>query len=136
MFYFWWIGLCSGNIIFFETFSSATTLFQLIDVGFFVCFDSFLSLLTIMPTRILITLWRLLTTRLAIILWYIHTYIVLIRMSCWEYMHGNVSHKYMQIDEQYLVGSLILQHHITHLKWFGFPIPVRNCVKTILLFLF
>ncbi|XP_022734102.1 protein POLLEN DEFECTIVE IN GUIDANCE 1-like isoform X1 [Durio zibethinus] len=35
----------------------------LIDVGFFVCFDSFLSLLTIMPTRILITLWRLLTTR-------------------------------------------------------------------------
>ncbi|XP_022734103.1 protein POLLEN DEFECTIVE IN GUIDANCE 1-like isoform X2 [Durio zibethinus] len=34
----------------------------LIDVGFFVCFDSFLSLLTIMPTRILITLWRLLTT--------------------------------------------------------------------------
>ncbi|XWS69482.1 hypothetical protein CRYUN_Cryun04dG0182600 [Craigia yunnanensis] len=35
----------------------------LIDVGFFVCFDSFLSLLTIMPTRILIMLWRLLTTR-------------------------------------------------------------------------
>ncbi|XVE85584.1 hypothetical protein DITRI_Ditri17bG0102200 [Diplodiscus trichospermus] len=35
----------------------------LIDVGFFVCFDSFLSLLTIMPTRILITLWRFLTTR-------------------------------------------------------------------------
>ncbi|OMO72457.1 S-locus glycoprotein [Corchorus olitorius] len=35
----------------------------LINVGFFVCFDSFLSLLTIMPTRILITLWRLLTTR-------------------------------------------------------------------------
>ncbi|XWS22956.1 hypothetical protein CRYUN_Cryun29cG0080200 [Craigia yunnanensis] len=35
----------------------------LIDVGFFVCFDSFLSLLTIMPTRILITLLRLLTTR-------------------------------------------------------------------------
>ncbi|GLT77120.1 hypothetical protein SLA2020_487350 [Shorea laevis] len=35
----------------------------LIDVGFFVCFDSFLSLLTIMPTRILATLWRFLTTR-------------------------------------------------------------------------
>ncbi|KAL4318726.1 hypothetical protein GQ457_18G023900 [Hibiscus cannabinus] len=35
----------------------------LIDVGFFVCFDSFLSLLTIMPTRILIKLWRFLTTR-------------------------------------------------------------------------
>ncbi|TXG57093.1 hypothetical protein EZV62_018406 [Acer yangbiense] len=35
----------------------------LIDVGFFVCFDSFLSLLTIMPTRILITLWRLLSVR-------------------------------------------------------------------------
>ncbi|XP_065856354.1 protein POLLEN DEFECTIVE IN GUIDANCE 1 isoform X2 [Euphorbia lathyris] len=35
----------------------------LIDVGFFVCFDSFLSLLTIMPTRILMSLWRLLNTR-------------------------------------------------------------------------
>ncbi|GMI99817.1 POLLEN DEFECTIVE IN GUIDANCE 1 [Hibiscus trionum] len=35
----------------------------LISAGFFVCFDSFLSLLTIMPTRVLITLWRLLTTR-------------------------------------------------------------------------
>ncbi|KAL4303877.1 hypothetical protein GQ457_10G028140 [Hibiscus cannabinus] len=35
----------------------------LIDVGFFVCFDSFLSLLTIMPTRILIKLWKFLTTR-------------------------------------------------------------------------
>ncbi|KAL6189930.1 hypothetical protein ACLB2K_036331 [Fragaria x ananassa] len=35
----------------------------LIDVGFFVCFDSFLSLLTIMPTRILMTLWRLVRTR-------------------------------------------------------------------------
>lgn len=35
----------------------------LIDVGFFVCLDSFLSLLTIMPTRILMTLWRLLRTR-------------------------------------------------------------------------
>lgn len=35
----------------------------LIDVGFFVCFDSFLSLLTIMPTRILMTIWRLLKTR-------------------------------------------------------------------------
>ncbi|TYJ33631.1 hypothetical protein E1A91_A05G116300v1, partial [Gossypium mustelinum] len=33
----------------------------LIDVGFFVCFDAFLSLLTIMPTRILIKLWRFLT---------------------------------------------------------------------------
>ncbi|XP_008220931.1 PREDICTED: protein POLLEN DEFECTIVE IN GUIDANCE 1 [Prunus mume] len=35
----------------------------LIDVGFFVCFDSFLSLLTIMPTRIVMTLWRLLHSR-------------------------------------------------------------------------
>ncbi|TYJ44786.1 hypothetical protein E1A91_A02G008400v1, partial [Gossypium mustelinum] len=33
----------------------------LIDVGFFVCFDAFLSLLTIMPTRIMIKLWRFLT---------------------------------------------------------------------------
>lgn len=36
---------------------------QLINVGFFVCFDSFLSLLTIMPARILMTFWRLLKTR-------------------------------------------------------------------------
>ncbi|XP_028791834.1 protein POLLEN DEFECTIVE IN GUIDANCE 1 [Neltuma alba] len=35
----------------------------LINVGFFVCFDSFLSLLTIMPTRIVMTIWRLLKTR-------------------------------------------------------------------------
>ncbi|XP_043808451.1 protein POLLEN DEFECTIVE IN GUIDANCE 1 isoform X2 [Manihot esculenta] len=35
----------------------------LIDVGFFVCLDSFLSLLTIMPMRMLMTLWRLLNTR-------------------------------------------------------------------------
>ncbi|KAJ7956153.1 protein POLLEN DEFECTIVE IN GUIDANCE 1 [Quillaja saponaria] len=35
----------------------------LIDVGFFVCFDSFLSLLTVMPTRILMTIWRLLKSR-------------------------------------------------------------------------
>ncbi|KAG8473708.1 hypothetical protein CXB51_035571 [Gossypium anomalum] len=35
----------------------------LIDVGFFVCFDAFLSLLTVMPTRILIKLWRFLTAR-------------------------------------------------------------------------
>ncbi|KAF9615939.1 hypothetical protein IFM89_027188 [Coptis chinensis] len=35
----------------------------LIDVGFFVCLDSFLSLLTIMPARILMTLWRFLSTR-------------------------------------------------------------------------
>ncbi|XP_054806781.1 protein POLLEN DEFECTIVE IN GUIDANCE 1 [Prosopis cineraria] len=35
----------------------------LINVGFFVCFDSFLSLLTIMPTRIMMTIWRLLKTR-------------------------------------------------------------------------
>ncbi|XP_052480792.1 protein POLLEN DEFECTIVE IN GUIDANCE 1-like isoform X1 [Gossypium raimondii] len=35
----------------------------LIDVGFFVCFDVFLSLLTIMLTRILIKLWRFLTAR-------------------------------------------------------------------------
>jgi hypothetical protein len=35
----------------------------LINVGFFVCFDSFLSLLTIMPTRIFMTFWRVLYTR-------------------------------------------------------------------------
>lgn len=35
----------------------------LIDVGFFVCLDSFLSLVTIMPTRLLITFWRLLKAR-------------------------------------------------------------------------
>lgn len=35
----------------------------LIDVGFFVCLDSFLSLLTIMPIRLLTTSWRLLKTR-------------------------------------------------------------------------
>ncbi|XP_044494106.1 protein POLLEN DEFECTIVE IN GUIDANCE 1-like isoform X2 [Mangifera indica] len=35
----------------------------IIDVGFFVCLDSFLSLLTIMPTRILMTLYRLLIKR-------------------------------------------------------------------------
>ncbi|CAI0388463.1 unnamed protein product [Linum tenue] len=35
----------------------------LIDVGFFVCLDSFLSLLTVMPTRVLMTLWRLLKRR-------------------------------------------------------------------------
>ncbi|CAK9326051.1 unnamed protein product [Citrullus colocynthis] len=35
----------------------------LIDVGFFVCLDSFLSLLTVMPTRIMITLWRLFINR-------------------------------------------------------------------------
>ncbi|GMJ09627.1 POLLEN DEFECTIVE IN GUIDANCE 1 [Hibiscus trionum] len=35
----------------------------LISAGFVICFDSFLSLLTIMPTRVLITFSRLLTTR-------------------------------------------------------------------------
>ncbi|ERM93821.1 hypothetical protein AMTR_s00138p00039840 [Amborella trichopoda] len=35
----------------------------LIDVGFFVCVDSFLSLLTIMPARILMTFWRFLNIR-------------------------------------------------------------------------
>ncbi|KAF1893583.1 hypothetical protein Lal_00002076 [Lupinus albus] len=35
----------------------------LIDVGFFVCLDSFLSLLTVMPTRIMMTIWRFLKTR-------------------------------------------------------------------------
>nr|GEV64531.1 protein pollen defective in guidance 1 [Tanacetum cinerariifolium] len=35
----------------------------IIDVGFFVCLDSFLSLLTIMPIRLLTTSWRLLKTR-------------------------------------------------------------------------
>lgn len=34
-----------------------------ITVGFFVCIDSFLSLLTIMPTRFTLILWRLLKTR-------------------------------------------------------------------------
>ncbi|KAG0465980.1 hypothetical protein HPP92_020144 [Vanilla planifolia] len=36
---------------------------RLIIAGFFVCLDSFLSLLTIMPARILMTIWRLLRTR-------------------------------------------------------------------------
>ncbi|BAT79448.1 hypothetical protein LR48_Vigan04g068700 [Vigna angularis] len=35
----------------------------LIDVGFFVCFDSFLSLLTVMPARITMAIWRILKTR-------------------------------------------------------------------------
>ncbi|CAL0305120.1 unnamed protein product [Lupinus luteus] len=35
----------------------------LIDVGFFVCLDSFLSLLTVMPTRIMMTIWRFLKMR-------------------------------------------------------------------------
>ncbi|KAJ8773613.1 hypothetical protein K2173_005859 [Erythroxylum novogranatense] len=35
----------------------------LIDVGFFVCLDSFLSLLTVMPTRIVMKIWRVLRTR-------------------------------------------------------------------------
>ncbi|GAB2226700.1 hypothetical protein Droror1_Dr00022519 [Drosera rotundifolia] len=37
----------------------------LIDVGFFVCMNSFLSLFTIMPVRVLMTLWRLLIARKA-----------------------------------------------------------------------
>ncbi|KAJ4762649.1 Protein POLLEN DEFECTIVE IN GUIDANCE 1 [Rhynchospora pubera] len=36
---------------------------RLIVAGFFVCLDSFLSLLTIMPARILMTIWKLLKTR-------------------------------------------------------------------------
>ncbi|KAI7735890.1 hypothetical protein M8C21_018957, partial [Ambrosia artemisiifolia] len=36
---------------------------RVIDVGFFVCLDSFLSLLTIMPIRLVATCWRLLKTR-------------------------------------------------------------------------
>ncbi|XP_016703402.1 protein POLLEN DEFECTIVE IN GUIDANCE 1 isoform X1 [Gossypium hirsutum] len=48
---------CHGDV------KCAAILFQLIDVGFFVCFDAFLSLLTIIPTRILIKLWRFLTAR-------------------------------------------------------------------------
>ncbi|KAI3824350.1 hypothetical protein L1987_05808 [Smallanthus sonchifolius] len=36
---------------------------MLIDVGFFVCLDSFLSLLTIMPIRLVTTWWRLMKTR-------------------------------------------------------------------------
>ncbi|PIA52546.1 hypothetical protein AQUCO_01000432v1 [Aquilegia coerulea] len=35
----------------------------IIDVGYFVCLDSFLSLLTIMPARILMTFWRFINTR-------------------------------------------------------------------------
>ncbi|XP_031100593.1 protein POLLEN DEFECTIVE IN GUIDANCE 1 [Ipomoea triloba] len=35
----------------------------LINVGFFVCLDSFLSLLTIMPTRIITTFWKILKSR-------------------------------------------------------------------------
>ncbi|XP_008775811.2 protein POLLEN DEFECTIVE IN GUIDANCE 1 [Phoenix dactylifera] len=36
---------------------------RLIVAGFFVCLDSFLSLLTIMPARIVMTIWRVLHTR-------------------------------------------------------------------------
>ncbi|TVU45387.1 hypothetical protein EJB05_04874 [Eragrostis curvula] len=36
---------------------------RLIVAGFFVCLDSFLSLLTIMPARIVVTVWRVLKTR-------------------------------------------------------------------------
>ncbi|XP_037422244.1 protein POLLEN DEFECTIVE IN GUIDANCE 1-like [Triticum dicoccoides] len=36
---------------------------RLIVAGFFVCLDSFLSLLTIMPARIVMTVWRILKTR-------------------------------------------------------------------------
>ncbi|KAK3146283.1 hypothetical protein QOZ80_3BG0264050 [Eleusine coracana subsp. coracana] len=36
---------------------------RLIVSGFFVCLDSFLSLLTIMPARIVVTVWRVLKTR-------------------------------------------------------------------------
>ncbi|CAI8598264.1 unnamed protein product [Vicia faba] len=36
---------------------------NLIDVGFFVCFNSFLSLLTVMPTRVVMIVWKLLKTR-------------------------------------------------------------------------
>ena len=54
---------------------------QLIDVGFFVCLDSFLSMLTVMPTRIVMTLWRLLCTRLVSLLnFYFHTIKHLISM--------------------------------------------------------
>ncbi|KAG9135515.1 hypothetical protein Leryth_024915 [Lithospermum erythrorhizon] len=35
----------------------------LIDVGFFVCLDSFLSVFTIMPVRMALTLWKFLRTR-------------------------------------------------------------------------
>lgn len=35
----------------------------LIDVGCFVCFNSFLSLLTIVPARVVMTFWKLLRTR-------------------------------------------------------------------------
>ncbi|KAL5698822.1 Protein POLLEN DEFTIVE IN GUIDANCE 1 [Ranunculus cassubicifolius] len=36
---------------------------RIISVGYFVCLDSFLSLLTIMPARILMTIWRFIRTR-------------------------------------------------------------------------
>ncbi|AQK63435.1 Protein POLLEN DEFECTIVE IN GUIDANCE 1 [Zea mays] len=36
---------------------------RLIVAGFFVCLDSFLSLLTIMPARIVVTIWRVMKTR-------------------------------------------------------------------------
>ncbi|KAL9314068.1 hypothetical protein ACSQ67_019520 [Phaseolus vulgaris] len=45
------------------TFKITSISSQLIDVGFFVCFDSFLSLLTVMPARIMMAIWRLLKTR-------------------------------------------------------------------------
>lgn len=43
-----------------------TFLLQLINVGFFVCLDSFLSLVTIMPTRLLVTTWKHLQARLVL----------------------------------------------------------------------
>ncbi|MFS8016389.1 hypothetical protein Hanom_Chr15g01368081 [Helianthus anomalus] len=43
-------------------------LLQVIDVGFFVCLDSFLSLLTFMPIRLVTTCWRLLKTRYPLLL--------------------------------------------------------------------
>lgn len=57
-YFFLWLMPCMRFYIPFPMFY-----LQLIDVGVLVCFDSFLSLLTIMPTRIAIVLWRLMSTR-------------------------------------------------------------------------
>lgn len=54
------------NFLALSCLTNATVHLQLIDVGFFVCLDSFLSLLTIMPMRMLMALWRLLNTRLVL----------------------------------------------------------------------
>lgn len=59
-----WIGSCLRN---YQAGLAASMtrllLLQLIDVGCFVCLDSFLSLLTVMPTRLIMICWRFLKTR-------------------------------------------------------------------------